>query len=62
LGGVTKQGEFIVEQVTLNIGFMADGNRSTVWRVNHLSYEDTSVLCTMKASAVMCSLRPGARP
>jgi exopolysaccharide biosynthesis protein len=43
LGGITKQGEFIVDQVTLNIGFIVDGNRSTVWRVNHPSYEATSV-------------------
>jgi len=43
LGGITKQGTFIVEQVTLNIGFIVDGNKSTVWRVNHPSYEETSV-------------------
>lgn len=43
LGGITKQGTFIVEQVTLNISFIVDGNKSTVWRVNHPSYEDTSV-------------------
>ena len=43
LGGITKQGAFIVEQVRLNIGFIVEGNRSTVWRVNHPSYESTSI-------------------
>lgn len=59
LGGITKQGTFIVEQVTLNIGFIVDGNRSTVWRVNHPSYEDTSVALYDDGFGRDVQLRPG---
>lgn len=59
LGGITKQGTFIVEQVTLNIGFIVDGNRSTVWRVNHPSYEDTSVVLYDQGFGRSVQLRPG---
>jgi hypothetical protein len=44
LGAITKQGTFIVEQVRLNIGFIVDGNRSTIWRVNSPSYEEMSLV------------------
>ncbi|MCL1809482.1 MAG: hypothetical protein FWG42_06950 [Clostridiales bacterium] len=59
LGGVTKQGAFIVDQVTLNIGFIVDGNRSTVWRVNHPSYEATSVVLYDKDFGRDVQLKPG---
>lgn len=59
LGGITKQGTFIVEQVTLNIGFIADGNESTVWRVNHPSYEDTAVALYDEGFGRDVQLRPG---
>jgi len=59
LGGVTKQGDFIVEQVTLNIGFIVDGNRSTVWRVNRPSYEDTSVTLYDQCFGRDVQLKPG---
>jgi hypothetical protein len=59
LGGITKQGAFIVEQVTLNIGFTADGNKSTVWRVNHPSYEDTSVALYDESFGRDVQLKPG---
>jgi hypothetical protein len=59
LGGITKQGTFIVEQVTLNIGFVVDGNKSTVWRVNHPSYEDTSVALYDEGFGRDVQLRPG---
>jgi len=59
LGGITKQGTFIVEQVTLNIGFIVDGNKSTVWRVNHPSYEDTSVVLYDEGFGRNVALRPG---
>jgi hypothetical protein len=59
LGGVTKQGGFIVEQVTLSIGFIADGNRSTVWRVNHPSYEATSVALYDEGFGRDVQLKPG---
>ncbi|MDR2133203.1 MAG: hypothetical protein LBP30_07655 [Clostridiales Family XIII bacterium] len=61
LGGVTKQGAFIVEQVSLNIGVVADGNRSTVWRVNHPSYEPSSVVLYDEAFGHDVQLRPGDR-
>jgi hypothetical protein len=59
LGGITKQGTFIVEQVTLNIGFIVDGNESTVWRVNHPSYEPTSVALYNENFGRDVQLRPG---
>lgn len=59
LGGITKQGTFIVEQVTLNIGFITDGNKSTVWRVNHPSYEPTSVALYDESFGRDVQLRPG---
>jgi hypothetical protein len=59
LGGITKQGAFIVEQVTLDIGFMADGNRSTVWRVNHPSYEPSSVVLYDEGFGRDVQLKPG---
>ncbi len=59
LGGITKQGVFIVEQVTLNIGFIVDGNKSTVWRVNHPSYEDTSVTLYDEGFGRAVELKPG---
>ncbi|MDR2770826.1 MAG: phosphodiester glycosidase family protein [Clostridiales Family XIII bacterium] len=59
LGAVTKQGTFIVEQVTLNLGFIADGNKSTVWRVNHPSYEDTSVTLYDESFGRDVQLKPG---
>ena len=58
LGGITKQGTFIVEQVTLNIGFIVDGNKSTVWRVNHPSYEETSVALYDEGFGRDVQLRP----
>lgn len=59
LGGITKQGTFIVEQVTLNIAFIANGNKSTVWRVNHPSYEPTSVAIYDENFGGDVQLRPG---
>ncbi len=59
LGGITKQGAFIVEQVTLSIGFIVEGNRSTVWRVNHPSYEDTSVALYDEGFGRDIQLKPG---
>ena len=59
LGGITKQGTFIVEQVTLNIEFIVDGNASTVWRVNHPSYEPTSVALYDENFGCDVQLRPG---
>lgn len=59
LGGITKQGTFIVEQVTLSIGFIVDGNRSTVWRVNHPSYEATSVALYDEGFGRAVQLKPG---
>ena len=59
LGGITKQGTFIVEQVSLTIGFIVDGNRSTVWRVNHPSYEDTSVALYDEGFGRDVQLKPG---
>ena len=59
LGGITKQGTFIVEQATLSIGFIVDGNRSTVWRVNHPSYEDKSVVLYDKDFGRDVQLKPG---
>ena len=59
LGGITKQGAFIVEQVTLNIGFIVDGNKSTVWRVNHPSYEETSVALYDESFGRDVQLKPG---
>lgn len=59
LGGITKHGEFIVEQVTLNIGFIVDGNRSTVWRVNHPSYEADSVALYDESFGRDVQLKPG---
>jgi hypothetical protein len=59
LGGVTKQGGFIVEQVSLSIGFIVDGNRSTVWRVNHPSYETTSVVLYDDGFGRDVQLKPG---
>ena len=59
LGGITKQGTFIVEQVTLNIGFVVDGNKSTVWRVNHPSYESTSVVVYDEGFGRAAELKPG---
>lgn len=59
LGGITKQGTFIVEQVTLKIGFIVDGNKSTVWRVNHPSYEETSVALYDEDFGDDVQLRPG---
>jgi hypothetical protein len=59
LGGITKQGTFIVEQVTLNIGFIVDGNESTVWRVNHPSYEPDSVVLYDEGFGRDVQLKPG---
>ena len=59
LGGITKQGSFIVEQVTLNIGFIVDGDRSTVWRVNRPSYEPTSVALYTEDFGKDVQLKPG---
>ena len=59
LGGVTKQGSFIVEQVTLTISFIVDGNISTVWRVNHPSYEAASVTLYDKDFGRDVQLKPG---
>jgi len=61
LGAVTKQGTFIVEQVTLNIGFIVDGDRSTVWRVNHPSHEATSVTLYDRDFGRDVQLKPGDR-
>jgi hypothetical protein len=59
LGGITKQGTFIVDQVTLDIGFIADGNKSTVWWVNHPSYEPDSVILYDEGFGRDVQLRPG---
>jgi hypothetical protein len=59
LGGITKQGTFIVEQVSLHIGFIVDGNRSTVWRVNHPSYETTAVTLYDAGFGHDVQLKPG---
>jgi hypothetical protein len=59
LGGITKQGAFIVEQVSLKIGFTVDGNESAVWRVNHPSYEDRSVVLYDEGFGRDVQLRPG---
>jgi len=59
LGGITKQGTFIVDQVTLKIEFIADGNPSTVWRVNHPSYEPDSVALYDEGFGRDVQLRPG---
>jgi hypothetical protein len=48
-----------VEQVVLNIGFVADGNKSTVWRVNHPSYEPTSVTLYDENFGRDVQLKPG---
>jgi len=59
LGGITKQGTFIVDQVSLKIEFVVDGCPSTVWRVNHPSYERDSVVLYDEAFGRDVQLRPG---
>lgn len=59
LGGITKQGTFIVDQVELNIEFIADGCPSTVWRVNYPSYEPESVTLYDEAFGRDVQLKPG---